>query len=124
MPPFLAQTHGKGNMSDRIEWITIITALTGLLIGLILIYLAWRLPLSPECAAARRTPSNGTSKRSSSHDRCPVGGRPRPSLVVARAAVQLGACSSWSPYRTRLLGRRLRTPPICESMPQFPTFVG
>jgi hypothetical protein len=27
-------------MSDRIEWITIITALTGLLIGLILIYLA------------------------------------------------------------------------------------
>jgi hypothetical protein len=27
-------------MSDRIEWITFITALTGLLIGLILIYLA------------------------------------------------------------------------------------
>jgi hypothetical protein len=27
-------------MSDRIEWITIITALTGLLVGLILIYLA------------------------------------------------------------------------------------
>jgi hypothetical protein len=27
-------------MSDRVEWITIITALTGLLIGLILIYLS------------------------------------------------------------------------------------
>jgi hypothetical protein len=39
MPPFVAQTT-EGGMSDSIEWITIITALTGLLIGLILIYLA------------------------------------------------------------------------------------
>jgi hypothetical protein len=39
MLPFVALTT-ESDMSDRIEWITIITAPTGLLIGLILIYLA------------------------------------------------------------------------------------